>query len=88
MKVTIDRRLCAHALWECERCFAGFIRNPQGEDRPCIVAYVEDDDPFLHLTLRYDGFEEALHITPAEREQAANEGWSKFVTVPPMFYHE
>ena len=53
MKVTIDRNLCTHVLPECERCFARFVRNPQGEDRLCITKYVEDDDPILYLTHRF-----------------------------------
>ena len=86
MKVTIDRGLCNHVLSECEQCFARFIRNPQGEDRFCITEYVEDDEANLTLTLRYDGHEEVLVLTPAERERVANEGWSQFVNVPPSFY--
>jgi hypothetical protein len=54
MKVTIDRSLCNHVLSECEQCFARFVRNPQGVDRPCITDHVEDGDPILHLTIRYD----------------------------------
>jgi hypothetical protein len=88
MKVTIDRRLCDHVLSECEQCFAHFIKNPMGTDRYCIVEYEEDDDPILHLTLRYDGYEEVLHLTPEQREEVANEGWSKYVKVPPKFYRE
>ncbi|MBM2850388.1 MAG: uncharacterized protein HW418_3330 [Anaerolineales bacterium] len=88
MKVTIDRRLCNHVLSECEQCFARFVKNPMGEDRYCITEYVEDSDPILHLTLRYDDYEEVLVLTPEQREQVANEGWSKFVKVPPKFYRE
>lgn len=88
MKVTIDRRLCNHVLSECEQCFARFVKNPLGEDRYCITEFVDDDDPILHLTLRYDEYEEVLHLTPEEREQVAVDGWSKYVKVPPRFYRE
>ena len=88
MKVTIDRRLCNHVLSECERCFARFVRNPQSEDRLCITEYVDDGDPTLILTLRYDDQEEALVLSPEERELVASEGWSRFVKVQPKFYRE
>ncbi len=88
MQVTIDRNLCDHVLSECERCFARFIRNPEGEDRACIVEYVEEANPLLRLTLRYDGQEEVLIIPPEKRELVADEGWSNFVKVKPKFYRE
>jgi hypothetical protein len=88
MKVTIDRSLCNHALSECERCFARFVSNPEGEDRMCITEYIEDDDPILTLTLKYDGYEEVLSLTPEQRKLAASEGWSQFVKVKPRFYKE
>ena len=88
MKVTIDRGLCTHALSECERCFARFVSNPEGVDRSCITEYVEDSDPILTLTLKYDGVEEILHLTPEQRQVVANEGWSQFVKVRPRFYKE
>jgi len=86
MKVTIDRNLCTHVLPECERCFARFVRNPQGEDRLCITKYVEDDDPILYLTLKYDQEEEEFALTPEERALIATDGWSQFVHVQPKFY--
>ncbi len=86
MKVTIDRNLCDHVLSECEQCFARFVRNPEGEDRPCISEYVEDGDPTLVLTVRYDGHEEVLLVPPEERELVASTGWSQFVSVPPSFF--
>ncbi len=88
MKVTIDRSLCNHVLPECERCFANFLQDPEGLDRPCITDYVEDGDPALTLTLRYDGLEEVLVLSPEEREVVAADGWSGFVKVPPRLYRE
>jgi hypothetical protein len=88
MKVTIDRSLCDHVLPECERCFARFIHDPESVDRTCITEYVEDGDPTLTLTLRYDGLEEVLVLSPQEREAVAADGWSKYVKVPPRFYRE
>jgi hypothetical protein len=86
MKVTIDRNLCDHVLPECERCFARFVRYPEGEDRLCITEYVDDGDPTLTLTLRYDDQEEVLVVPPDQRELVISEGWSSFVKVPPKFY--
>ena len=88
MKVTIDRSLCDHVLPECEQCFARFIRHPLGEDRYCITEYVDDGDPILTLTLKYDGHEEVLVLSPDERERVAADGWSAFVKVRPAFYRE
>lgn len=88
MKVTIDRSLCNHVLSECERCFARFVKNPDGADRMCITEYEDDGDPTLTLTLRYDGLEEVLVLSPEERENVAIEGWSSYVKVPPKFYRE
>ena len=88
MKVTIDRSLCDHLLPECERCFARFMRDPEGVDRQCITEYIEDGDPILTLRLRYDGLEEVLYLTPGQREAVAVQGWSSFVKVTPKFYRE
>jgi len=88
MKVTIDRNLCDHVLSECERCFARFVRNPLGEDRPCITEYIDDGDPTLYLTIKYDRQEEVLVLSPEQRELVASEGWSQFVKVGPEFYRE
>jgi hypothetical protein len=88
MKVTIDRSLCDHVLSECEQCFARFIKNPLGEDRYCITEFVDDGDPVLTLTLRYDGNEEVLVLTPEDRERVVTEGWSNFVKIKPRFYRE
>lgn len=88
MKVTIDRSLCDHVLSECERCFARFMKDPEGVDRPCITDYVEDGDPVLTLTLRYDGLEEVLVLSPEQRAAVAADGWSSYVKVPPRFYRE
>jgi hypothetical protein len=86
MKVTIDRNLCDHVLPECERCFGRFLDDPEGFNRPCITDYVDDGQLMLTLTLRYDGLEEVLHLSPEEREAVARDGWSSYVTVPPSFY--
>jgi len=59
-----------------------------GEDRYCITDYEEDRDETLHLTLKYDGLVEKLHLSPEQRALAASEGWSQFVTVEPKFYRE
>ena len=88
MKVTIDRSLCDHALPACEQCFAHFVANPLGEDRYCITEFVDDGDPVLTLTLKYDGYQEVLVLTPEQRALVATEGWSQFVKVKPRFYRE
>ncbi len=88
MKVTIDRSLCDHALSECERCFARFVKNPQGTDRGCITEFIEDSSEVMILTVRYDGVEEVLTIPPEQREAVALDGWSQFVKVKPKFYRE
>lgn len=89
MIVVIDRNLCDHVLPTCEQCFARFLRHPMGEDRYCITDYVENGDPMLMLTLKYDGAEEEQFIlSPEQCEQMANEGWSQFVKVKPKFYRE
>jgi hypothetical protein len=75
-------------LSECEQCFARFIKNPLGEDRYCITEFVDDGDPVLTLTLRYDGNEEVLVLTPEDRERVVTEGWSNFVKIKPRFYRE
>ncbi|MBI3764354.1 MAG: hypothetical protein HY260_21145 [Chloroflexi bacterium] len=88
MNMTIDRHLCDHVLSECEQCFGRLMRNPLGEERPCIVEFGDDGDPILNLTLRYDQIVEQLSLPPADRERVAVEGWSEFVTVTPKFYRE
>jgi hypothetical protein len=86
MKVTIDRSLCDHVLPECERCFARFVSNPLGEDRYCITELVDDGDEVLNLTLKYDGVQEVMSLSPEQRKLVASEGWSQFVSVQPKFY--
>ncbi len=86
MRMTVDRGLCNHALPECERCFARMMVPPLGADRHCVTLFEEDGDPVLHLTLRYDGHEQHLDLSPDDREMVANLGWSQFVEVMPNFY--
>ncbi|MBI4772125.1 MAG: hypothetical protein HY784_17335 [Chloroflexi bacterium] len=86
MKMTIDRKLCDHVLPACEQCFGRLMRNPLGEDRHCITEFVDDGNPDLSLRMIYDDSEEQLFLTPEDREQIANWGWSLFVRVPPRMY--
>jgi len=51
-----------------------------------FTKYVEDDDPILYLTLKYDHEEEEFALTPEERALIATDGWSQFVRVQPAFY--
>jgi hypothetical protein len=64
------------------------MNDPEGVDRVCITDYVEDEDEALTLTLRYDGLEEVLVLSPEQRHVVAVDGWSNYVKVPPKFYRE
>lgn len=86
MKLYIDRAICDHTLPVCERCLGRLLRYPLGEDRPCITAIEDDDDPDLKLVLKTDGQEFTLVLDDEAREMAALEGFSSFLSLEPAFY--
>ncbi|WP_374686791.1 hypothetical protein [Promineifilum sp.] len=86
MRVVIDRDLCDASLPFCQRCSAAFIRNPEGEDRQCIMDIVDDGSDLLTIQMRTDNREFVIELTEDERELASVEGWEALANFDPALF--
>jgi hypothetical protein len=86
MKVVMDRNLCNSSLTFCQRCSAAFFRNPEGEDRLCIVDIIEDGKETLTLEMYTDGRVLELELTEKDRELASIEGWEALADFDPALF--
>jgi len=86
MKIYIDRSLCDDCLSTCERRMARLVRFPLSQDRPCITALEDDNQPELTLVIKSDGRETTLVLDDTARELMASEGFSTFLPWTPAFY--
>lgn len=86
MKVVIERGLCDSSLSFCQRCSAVFFRNPEGVDRPCIMAVEEDGKDTLTLEMDTDGRKLEVELTDEQRELAAVEGWEALADFDPALF--
>ena len=86
MRVTIDRNLCNSSLPFCQRCSAAFIRNPEGEDRLCIMDIEDDGKETLTLHMLTDGRELEIELTDEQKEIASVEGWEALADFDPALF--
>jgi hypothetical protein len=86
MKVIMDRNLCNNSLSFCERCSAAFFRNPEGEDRLCILDVIEDGKDALTLEMYTDGRVIELELTEEDQELASVEGWEALADFDPALF--
>lgn len=87
MKIVMDRGYCDAALSFCARCSATFFRKPEGTDRPCIVAVIDDGhDDLLHFEVRTDGRTLEFDLTKDLQEGLAMEGWEFMSDFDPSFF--
>ncbi len=86
MRVTIDRNLCNASLPFCQRCSAVFIRNPEGEDRLCILDVEDDGKETLTLHLLTDNRELEIELTEEQQDVAAIEGWDALADFDPTLF--
>lgn len=86
MKVILDRGLCDATLAFCQRCSAAFIRNPEGEDRPCIRQIIDDGRDLLTLEMWTDGRVLELELTEEQRNLAGIEGWEALADFDPALF--
>lgn len=86
MKIVMDRDLCDANLEYCQRCFAAFIRHPQGGDRLCIREIIDDGRDVLTLQMKTDGRELEIELTDEMRELASVEGWEVLADFDPALF--
>lgn len=86
MKIYLDRSICNDSLPTCERRMANLIRNPLGEDRPCITAIEDDGRLELTLVVKSEGQEATVVLSSEDQEVAGTEGLSAFLPWPLPFY--
>lgn len=86
MKVILDRGLCNTNLEFCQRCSAAFIRNPEGEDRLCIMDIIDDGSDLLTLEMTTDGRTLEIQLSEEEREIASVEGWEALADFDPALF--
>jgi hypothetical protein len=78
VRIHIDRTHCDLCQSYCDRHVARLIQKPQGEDRPCIQAVVDDGRPELTLVVQ-DGVNQAtLTLSDEDRLIFGLEGLSPF----------
>ena len=86
MRVVIDRDLCDSSLPFCQRGSSALIRNPEGEDRPCIRDIIDDGSDLLTIVMHTDGRELVLELTEEQREIGAVEGWEAVADFDPALF--
>jgi hypothetical protein len=86
MKVVMDRGLCDASLPFCQRCSAAFIRNPEGEDRPCILDIQDDGSDLLTIELLTDRRVLTVELSEEMRELAGVEGWEVLGDFDPALF--
>jgi hypothetical protein len=86
MRVTIDRNLCNASLPFCQRCSAAFIRNPEGEDRLCILDVEDDGKETLTLHMLTDNRELEIELTDEQQDIAGIEGWDALADFDPALF--
>lgn len=86
MRVVIDRDLCDANLAFCQRCSASFIRNPEGEDRPCICDIIDDGSELLTIVMHTDGRQLVIELSDEARDLASVEGWEALADFDPALF--
>jgi hypothetical protein len=84
----MDRGLCDASLSFCQRCSATFIRNPEGEDRPCILDIQDDGSELLTIEMRSDQQVFQVQLSEETRNLAAVEGWEVLASFDPALFRE
>lgn len=82
MKVIINRNLCGHPSFACEKCFGEFLRSGAFPDRGCMLDTVDDGKPEVTAVITSGDYTTELVVTDDIKEQVIYDGYMKFVDLP------
>ncbi len=83
MRVIINRNLCGHPPFACEKCFGEFLRRGAYPDRSCILDVIDDGSETVTAVITSGEHTRELVITDDIREQVIYDGYMKFADFPP-----
>jgi hypothetical protein len=82
MRVIINRNLCGHPPFACEKCFGEFLRTGAYPDRSCMLDVVDDGVPEVTAVITSGAYTRELTITDDIREEVIYDGYMKFADFP------
>lgn len=82
MKVIINRNLCGHPPFACEKCFGEFLRKGAYPDRSCMIDVIDDGNPEVTAEITSGEHTRTLVVTDDIREQVIYDGYMKFADFP------
>lgn len=82
MKVIINRNLCGHPPFACEKCFGEFLRTGAIPDRACMLDTIDDGKPEVTAVITSGKFTKELVITDDIKEEVIYDGYMKFADFP------
>lgn len=82
MKVIINRNLCGHPPFACEKCFGEFLRTGAYPDRSCMLDVIDDGSPEISAEITSGKYTTTLVVTDDIREQVIYDGYMKFTDLP------
>lgn len=82
MKVIINRNLCGHPPFACEKCFGEFLRTGAYPDRSCMLDAIDDGKPEVTAEITSGAHTRTLVVTDDIREQVIYDGYMKFADFP------
>jgi hypothetical protein len=83
MRVIINRNLCGHPSFACEKCFGEFLRTGAYPDRGCMLDVIDDGKPEVTAVITSGAYTRELVITDDIREEVIYDGYMKFTDFPP-----
>jgi hypothetical protein len=82
MRVIINRNLCGHPAFACEKCFGEFLRTGAYPDRGCMLDVLDDGKPEVTAVITSGPHTRELVVTDEIREQVIYDGYMKFADFP------
>lgn len=82
MKVIINRNLCGHPPFACEKCFGEFLRTGAYPDRSCMLDVIDDGKPEVTAEITSGEYTRTLVVTDDIREEVIYDGYMKFADFP------
>lgn len=82
MKVIINRNLCGHPPFACEKCFGEFLRMGAFPDRGCMLDTIDDGKPEVTAVITSGKYTKELVITDDIKEEVIYDGYMKFADFP------
>lgn len=82
MRVIINRNLCGHPPFACEKCFGEFLLHGAYPDRSCIFDVIDDGSEQVTAVITSGNVTRELVITDEIREEVIYDGYLKFADFP------